>query len=140
MKFKILFVFFLNLVLFGSAKIDNTAPEFTLKNEYGELISLSDFSGKTVLLEWTNHECPFVKRHYETENMQSLQKEYTANDVVWLSIISSAPNKQGHVTNQESVRGLLQTEMLPQHMCFLIQTEVGKKYNAKANPSYVHYR
>ena len=86
MKFKILFVFLLNLALFGSAKIDNTAPEFTLKNEYDELISLSDFSGKTVILEWTNHECPFVKRHYETENMQSLQKEYTANDVVWLSI------------------------------------------------------
>ena len=134
MKFKILFVFFLNLVLFGSAKIDSTAPEFTLKNEYGELISLSDFSGKTVILEWTNHECPFVKRHYETENMQSLQKEYTANDVVWLSIISSAPNKQGHVTKQESIRLTADRNASPTHVLFDTDGEVGKKYSAKTTP------
>lgn len=134
MKFKILFVFLLNLALFGSAKIDNTAPEFTLKNEYDELISLSDFSGKTVILEWTNHECPFVKRHYETENMQSLQKEYTANDIVWLSIISSAPNKQGHVTNQESIRLTSDRNASPTHVLFDSDGKVGKKYNAKTTP------
>ncbi len=98
------------------------------------MISLGDFSGKTVILEWTNHECPFVKRHYETENMQSLQKEYTANEVVWLSIISSAPNKQGYVTNQESIRLTADRNASPTHVLFDTDGEVGKKYSAKTTP------
>ena len=98
------------------------------------MISLSDFSGKTVILEWTNHECPFVKRHYETENMQSLQKEYTADDVIWLSIISSAPNKQGYVTNQESLKLTTNRNASPTHVLFDTEGVVGKKYDAKTTP------
>ena len=58
----------------------NPAPDFTLPSASGETVSLSDFSGKTVILEWTNHGCPFVQKHYDSGNMQSLQTQYTGDD------------------------------------------------------------
>ena len=78
------------------------APEFTLTDSKGTSHKLSDFRGKLVVLEWLNHECPFVKKHYSGGDMQKLQKEYTAKGVVWLSIISSAPGKQGHRTGPQA--------------------------------------
>ena len=77
--------------------VGETAPTFTGVNSNGETISLSDFDGKTVVLEWTNDGCPFVKKHYAEprKNMQGLQVDASSDDVVWLTVISSAPGKQG---------------------------------------------
>ena len=65
-------------------------------------IDLAELKGKYVVLEWHNQSCPFVKKHYESGNMQKLQRELTGKGVVWLSVISSAPGKQGHVTPDEA--------------------------------------
>ena len=94
------------LVVAGTAHaqpvIGQPAPELTATDTKGVSHSLSDFRGKTVVLEWTNHDCPYVKKHYDTGNMQALQREATAEGVVWLTIISSAPGKQGYVTAEEA--------------------------------------
>ena len=75
------------------------APDFTLTDTRGQTHSLSDLKGSYVILEWTNHECPFVVKHYNSGNMQALQKECTDKGMVWFTIISSAPGKQGYVTS-----------------------------------------
>ena len=84
-----------------AAKVGKAAPDFTLTDTNGKKQTLSSFKGKLVVLEWLNHGCPFVKKHYSSGNMQALQKEYTAKDVVWLSIVSSAEGKQGFQSNAE---------------------------------------
>ena len=83
------------LALIGSpalaaVKAGDMAPDFTGVDSNGVSHSLSDFKGKTVVLEWKNHDCPFVVKHYATNNMQKLQKDVTSNDMIWLSINSSA--------------------------------------------------
>ena len=93
MKIKILVLLVACCTLFAGVKNDAEAPTFVLMNQDSEMVDLASFKGKKVILEWTNHDCPFVKRHYDTDNMQELQREYTDNDVVWLSIISSAEGK-----------------------------------------------
>mgnify|MGYP001060954398 FL=1 len=75
----------------ASAKIGELAPSFTAVDINGEEFKLEDQKGKIVVLEWTNHLCPFVKKHYGSGNMQSIQKSATENGVVWVSIVSSAP-------------------------------------------------
>ena len=77
--------------------VGQPAPAFTLTDSHGKSHSLASFQGKTVVLEWWNHECPFVAKHYGSANMQKLQKEWTAKGVVWLTVSSSAPGKQGYV-------------------------------------------
>ncbi|HEY6604413.1 MAG TPA: redoxin domain-containing protein, partial [Xanthobacteraceae bacterium] len=75
----------------AQALIGAAAPAFTLTDSNGRTLSLADFKGKTVVLEWTSHECPYVGKHYRGNNMQALQKKWTGQGVVWLSVISSAP-------------------------------------------------
>ena len=82
----------------GVAKVSETAPAFTTAATNGRSVSLADQRGKLVILEWTNHDCPYVRKHYETGNMQALQKETTAQGVIWLTLISSSPGTQGYVT------------------------------------------
>ena len=86
------------------ADIGEPAPDFTLEAADGETHSLSDFEGKYVVLEWLNFECPFVGKHYGSGNMQALQEKYTDEGVVWLSIVSSAPGKQGYYPPDEMVK------------------------------------
>ena len=74
--------------------IGQPAPAFEVKDTNGKLVKLADFKGKHVVLEWTNPNCPFVVKHYSSQNMQGLQKDAIAKEVVWLSISSTAP---GHV-------------------------------------------
>jgi peroxiredoxin len=77
--------------------VGKPAPQFTAVDSNGTSRALADFKGKTVVIEWTNDGCPYVKKHYGSGNMQKLQQEVTAAGGVWLSIISSAPGKQGYV-------------------------------------------
>lgn len=107
MKRNILWITFAALTLLGPAfalaqvAVGSPAPGFTLPDTKGASRNLSDFSGKVVVLEWTNPDCPFVKKHYGAGNMQSLQEKYTAQGVIWLTICSSAPGKQGHYSAAE---------------------------------------
>lgn len=110
------------------------APEFTLTDSKGTSHKLSDFRGKIVVLEWFNHDCPFVKKHYGSGNMQKLQKEYTAKGVAWLSIISSAPGKQGHRTGPQADSDTKDSKASPTAVLLDPAGEVGQKYEAKTTP------
>ncbi|MGF1483114.1 MAG: redoxin domain-containing protein [Opitutales bacterium] len=115
-------------------KVGEKAPAFTLTSSVGNEHSLSDFEGKFVVLEWTNHGCPFVKKHYESGNMQATQKAVLGHDAVWLSICSSAPGKQGHM-KPEDINAKLKA-LGAEATAYLIDEDgtVGKSYNATRTP------
>lgn len=115
-------------------KIDAPAPDFTLINSEGKEVSLADYKGKHVVLEWTNHQCPYVVKHYDSDNMQTLQRKYTDKDVVWLSIISSAKGKQGYVEADKANQLTTERKADPSHVLFDPTGEVGKAYAAKTTP------
>jgi Redoxin len=100
----------------------------------GRTRALSEFAGKTVVLEWTNNDCPFVKKHYETGNMQALQREATGQDVVWLTIISSAPGKQGHVTGARALELTASRNAAPSAVLLDASGDVGRLYGARTTP------
>ena len=119
---------------FGSALIDQKAPDFSLFDSYGKEISLNSFEGKKVVIEWTNHGCPFVAKHYKTGNMQSTQEFTIENDAIWLSVISSAPGTQGFVSSDEANELTASRKASPSHVLFDPTGRVGKMYNAKTTP------
>lgn len=125
-----------SLVLQAQAAVDTGKPalDFTLKDMNGKAVSLSDYRGKTVVLEWTNHECPFVKKHYESGNMQALQKKYTEKGVVWLSVISSAPGEQGYVLADKAAALTGSRNAHPSNVLFDPEGEVGHLYGALTTP------
>lgn len=110
------------------------APDFTLTDTNGQEHSLSDFKGKFVVLEWTNYQCPFVVKHYSQGHMQKLQKKYTGKDVVWLTVCSSAPGKQGYVTPQQANAMMREQEWSSTAMLLDPQGDVGQLYGAKTTP------
>jgi len=126
------------LVAAGTAmaapQVGQPAPAFTLKDSNGQSHSLADFKGKFVVLEWLNHGCPFVVKHYNTGNMQKLQKEYTGKDVVWLSVVSSAPGKQGHMTPGETNQAKADKGSAATAVLLDEDGTVGKLYDAKVTP------
>ena len=79
----------------AAVTVGAAAPPFSLASSHGPQVSLAEHRGKLVVLEWSNHDCPYVRKHYETKNMQAIQKEATGQGAVWLTIISSAPGTQG---------------------------------------------
>ena len=109
------------------------APAFTLVDADGTQRSLADFKGKTVVLEWTNEGCPYVKKHY-TGAMQALQRDATADGVVWLTIISSAPGTQGFVEGAEARAWKAKHKAAFTHLLLDPTGEVGKRYDAKTTP------
>lgn len=116
------------------ATIDEKAPDFELQGADGKTYKLSDFKGKHVVLEWVNFGCPFVRKHYDSGNMQQLQQTYTDSGVVWLSIVSSAPGKQGFYEG-EALQTQLKNEGVA-HTAYLIDADgkVGKLYDARTTP------
>lgn len=110
------------------------APEFTAVDSNGVSHNLSDFAGKTVVLEWTNDGCPYVKKHYESGNMQMLQKAAAEDDVVWLSVISSAPGKQGHVDGAGANAIVDKFEAAPTAVLLDESGDLGRMYAAKTTP------
>jgi len=117
-----------------NARVDQPAPDFSLTDASGKKHSLTDFKGKWVVLEWVNFGCPFVRKHYDSGNMQGLQKAYTGKDVVWLSVCSSAPGKQGYYEGKELTSQI--KEEGSHATAYLIDADgtVGKMYEAKTTP------
>jgi peroxiredoxin len=120
--------------LFAGATVDEPAPNFTLVDSKGKTHSLADFKGKFVVLEWVNYDCPFVHKHYGSGHMQKLQNMYRAKDVVWLSVCSSAPGKQGYFKGKELSERMEKEKAAP--TAYLIDSDgkVGKMYDAKTTP------
>ena len=115
-------------------KIGQPAPQFTGTNTTGAKISLSDYRGKTVVLEWTNHQCPYVRKHYSTDNMQAAQKLATDSGVVWISIVSSAPGREGYVEPGEAARLTRARTAAPTEVVLDPSGEIGHLYNARVTP------
>jgi peroxiredoxin len=120
--------------VWAAPKVGEPAPAFTAAASTGASVSLADYKGKVVILEWTNHDCPYVRKHYETDNMQSLQKETTAGGVVWLSIISSAPNTQGYVTPGQATELTASRKAAPTFVLLDPKGTVGHLYGATNTP------
>ena len=117
--------------------IGTQAPAFTGTDHDGKTVNLADYHGKFVVLEWHNNGCPYVKKHYDTGNMQKLQQEWTGKGVVWLTVISSAPGLQGHVTPEQS-RAYMAGKKGAQTAVLLDPTnEIAYAYNAKVSPQMV---
>ena len=114
--------------------INTQAPNFATVNSYGQTIQLSDLRGSPVILEWTNHECPYVARHYDENNMQDVQKIARAAGIFWLSIISSTPGDQGHVSAAKANVLTNTRGASPAHVLLDESGEVGMLYGAKTTP------
>ncbi|MBK8476825.1 MAG: redoxin domain-containing protein [Opitutaceae bacterium] len=115
-------------------EVGQPAPDFTLTDTRGVVQSLSAFKGKVVVLEWINHGCPFVIKHYDSANMQKTQKAAAADGAVWLSICSSAPGKQGHMTPAEWNTVNAAKSAAPLAVLLDEDGKVGKRYHATNTP------
>jgi len=118
----------------AAAKVGEAAPAFTSTSTAGTTVSLAEYKGKLVVLEWTNHDCPYVRKHYETGNMQALQREATGAGVVWLTIISSAPGTQGYVKPAQADELTTSRKAGPTAVLLDPKGEVGKMYGATNTP------
>lgn len=121
--------------VFADPLVDKPAPVFSGTAADGSTINLADLKGKTVVLEWTNHECPYVVKHYDKSgNIPGLQKEATADDIIWLQIISSAPGKQGNVDGATAVSLNEKRGAAPSNTILDEDGTIGKLYSAKTTP------
>ena len=118
----------------ATLRVGEPAPDFAGVDTAGKAHRLADYRGKILVLEWTNHDCPYVRKHYGAGNMQAQQREAATQGVVWLSVISSAPGKQGHVTPAQADE-LTQTRDAAPHAVILDpQGTIGRAYGAKTTP------
>ncbi len=132
--FFVIFILTSGLLYSQTAKLNEPAPNFTLKDSYDKEHSLSDFKDKIVVLEWINFECPFVKKHYNSNNMQMLQEKYSEKGIVWLAVCSSAKSKQGNFSNKEINERTKRNKA--KYAAYLVDEngKVGKMYGAKTTP------
>ena len=114
--------------------VGQPAPGFTLPDANGRQVSLADFRGRTVVLEWNNPECPFTQKHYDSGNMQRSQAAATGDGVVWLSMNSSAPGNQGHMDAAEAREVAAETGARATHYLLDPRGEVGRAYGARTTP------
>ena len=121
-------------IAMAAPKVGAPAPDFTGVDSTGKTVKLSDFKGKTVVLEWTNHGCPYVQKHYGSGNMQKLQKTTAADGVVWLSVVSSAPGRQGHVDGKAADKLTQSRGAKPTAVLLDPEGMIGKLYGARATP------
>lgn len=118
----------------GKVTTGNIAPDVQVIDSYGDIRTLGEFRNQNVVLEWTNHKCPYVKKHYDSNNMQNVQKYATKNDFAWLSIISSAPGKQGHVDGAKANELSKKREASPTAILLDEDGKAGRTYEAKTTP------
>lgn len=119
---------------FAQVENNKPAPDFTLKDSRGQDVSLSGFQGKYVILEWLNYDCPFVKKHYHSGNMQELQRIYTGKGAAWLSIISSAPGSEGYYEPADVNRLNEEKKASPTAILLDPAGTAGKLYGAQTTP------
>jgi hypothetical protein len=120
--------------LAAGPEIGQPAPNFSGVDSNGKAHKLSDFLGKTVVLEWSNHDCPYVKKHYVGGNMQATQKAAAGKGAVWLTIVSSAPGKQGAVTPAQANELSASRKATPSAVILDPAGTIGKAYEAKTTP------
>ncbi len=118
----------------GTPMVGSPAPNFTATDSNGKPVSLADFKGKTVVLEWTNNECPFVRKHYGSGNMQGLQADATGDGIVWLSIASSPPGMQGHVDASKANAIVSSTGAKPTAVVLDHDSKIARAYQARVTP------
>jgi len=119
---------------FAAPEIGSPAPDFSAMDTNGKTQTLSQYKGKYVVLEWTNPECPFVHKHYDSGNMQKLQKDYTSKGIVWLSINSSAAGNQGNYTPEKWNQIVKEKGAAPTAVLLDPDGKIGKTYAAKTTP------
>jgi peroxiredoxin len=118
----------------AQAVVGSAAPAFTATDSHGQSHSLDQYRGKYVVLEWHNQGCPYTKKHYDSGNMQSLQKAWTAKGVAWFTVISSAPGEQGYVTDSQENSYLAQMHADPTAVLMDAGGKLGHLYGARTTP------
>jgi len=125
------------LLALDSPPVGSAAPDFSLTDAKGQTHSLSQYKGKYVVLEWFNPECPFVKKHYGSGNMQKLQEEYTGKGVVWLTIDSNAPGSEGNMTPEQAEKVAAAWKTHQTALLLDPEGKAGRAYGAKNTPNMV---
>jgi AhpC/TSA family protein len=120
--------------LVSAAKVGEAAPDFTGTASTGKTFHLADYRGKYVVLEWHNNGCPYVRKQYNSGNMQRLQKEWTSQGVIWFTVLSSAPGKQGYVSAGEENDYLAKMQAAPTAALLDPTGQIGHLYDAKTSP------
>ena len=118
----------------SAAPPGNIAPAFKENSTAGKEVQLSDFAGKTVVLEWTNDGCPFVQKHYNSKNMQETQEAATKDGAVWITVISSKPGSQGYATAAKADKLTAERGAKPTHVLLDPDGSMGRAYGAKTTP------
>ncbi len=136
MKTKLAFALVLVLVLpvLAAVRAGESAPDFSATDSYGHQHSLAQYKGKYVVLEWHNQGCPFTRKHYDSGNMQKLQKYWTSKGVVWFTVISSAPGAQGYVTAAQENDYVARIGASPTAVLLDPSGELGHLYEARTTP------
>jgi peroxiredoxin len=117
-----------------SPPVGSAAPDFSLTDSKGKTHSLSGYKGKYVVLEWFNPECPFVKKHYGSGNMQKLQQNFTSKGVTWLTIDSSAPGKEGNLTPEQANKTVANWKTHSTALLLDPEGKAGRAYSARNTP------
>jgi peroxiredoxin len=116
------------------ATVGQQAPTFSGKDSQGKVQSLAQYRGKYVVLEWTNRECPYTKKQYDSGNMQALQREWTAKGVVWLTVLSSPQGEQGYLTAEQENAQMEKVHAHPTAAILDPSGTIGREYGAKTTP------
>jgi peroxiredoxin len=130
----VVFAVLLAMLSAWGARVGEPAPDFTATDSNGKVHKLSEYKGKFVVLEWSNRGCPYTQKHYNSGNMQKLQKEWTSRGVIWLTVLSSAPGKQGYMTGAEENAYLKQVNAAPTAVLLDPTGALGHLYDAKTTP------
>jgi len=119
---------------YADATIGQPAPDFTATAVDGKTVKLSDYKGSIVVLEWNNPDCPFVHKHYDSGNMQSVQSYAKSKNVTWLTINSGAPGREGNITDAQATDYIAHNKAMPTHYILDPSGAIGKLYGAKSTP------
>lgn len=122
------------MAAFAAAAPGQPAPDFSVADSNGKTHSLADYKGKWIVLEWFNKDCPYVKKHYGSNNMQNLQRAYTAKNVAWLQVISSAKGKQGYLEPAEALKVMKENNSAATATLLDVDGKMGQAYGAKTTP------
>lgn len=128
---------FAGAAMADAPKVGAPAPDFTATDSNGKTVQLSALKGKTVVMEWTNNGCPYVKKHYSAGNMQNLQKKYTGDGVVWLTVASSPVGEQGYVTPEDANKDVKTLGAAPTAVLMDSKSNIARLYQAKNTPLMV---